>query len=59
MANGNQTREIVGLILAAGYSSRMGAFKPLLQIGDMTAVERIAETLNRARDSSNRGSDGA
>lgn len=37
-----------GLILAAGYSSRMGAFKPLLQIGDMTAVERIAAMYRKA-----------
>lgn len=38
----------VGLILAAGYSSRMGAFKPLLPIGDMTAIERVAATLKKA-----------
>ncbi|HWQ77661.1 MAG TPA: histidine phosphatase family protein [Anaerovoracaceae bacterium] len=38
----------VGLILAAGYSSRMGAFKPLLQIGDMTAVERVSAALKKA-----------
>jgi CTP:molybdopterin cytidylyltransferase MocA len=37
------SEKIVGLILAAGYSSRMGAFKPLLPIGDMTAIERLAE----------------
>ncbi len=48
MENDNQNSEIVGLILAAGYSSRMGAFKPLLQIGNMTAVERIAENMKRA-----------
>ncbi len=36
---------LVGLILAAGYSSRMGAFKPLLTIGDVTALERISATL--------------
>lgn len=28
------------VILAAGYSSRMNAFKPLLPVGDMTAIER-------------------
>ena len=38
----------VGLILRAGYSSRMGSFKPLLPIGDMTAVERISDTLKKA-----------
>ncbi len=42
------SEKIVGLILAAGYSSRMGAFKPLLPIGDMTAIERIADTLGKA-----------
>lgn len=45
MENGKQ---IVGLILAAGYSSRMGTFKPLLPIGDMTAIERVSDTLRRA-----------
>lgn len=30
-------------ILAAGFSSRMGAFKPLLSIGDQTVVERAIE----------------
>lgn len=39
---------LVGLILAAGYSSRMGAFKPLLPIGDVTALERISATLKGA-----------
>lgn len=33
------------LVLAAGYSSRMGAFKPLLRIGDTTAMERILALL--------------
>ncbi len=28
------------VILAAGYSSRMKAFKPLLPVGEMTAIER-------------------
>lgn len=45
MENDNR---FVGLILAAGYSSRMGAFKPLLPIGDMTAIERVAATLKKA-----------
>lgn len=39
---------IVGLILAAGYSSRMGAFKPLLPIGDITALERVSAALKGA-----------
>jgi len=45
MENDNR---FVGLILAAGYSSRMGAFKPLLPIGDVTAIERVAATLKKA-----------
>ena len=28
-----------GLVLAAGMSRRMGAFKPLLRIGDKTLIE--------------------
>ncbi|MDD4680823.1 MAG: histidine phosphatase family protein [Clostridia bacterium] len=39
---------IAGIILAAGYSSRMGSFKPLLPIGDMTALERVSDTLKKA-----------
>lgn len=34
-----------GVILAAGYSSRMQAFKPLLPVGDMTAIERSIAAL--------------
>jgi len=30
---------LAALILAAGYSSRMGRFKPLLRLGDKTAIE--------------------
>lgn len=49
MENGKENKsEPVGLILAAGYSSRMGAFKPLLPIGDATAIERVADTLRQA-----------
>lgn len=40
--------KVIGLILAAGYSSRMGAFKPLLTIGDMNAVERVSAALRSA-----------
>jgi molybdenum cofactor cytidylyltransferase len=31
---------ITALILAAGYSSRMGRFKPLLELGGKTVIER-------------------
>lgn len=40
---------VFAIILAAGYSSRMGAFKPLLPIGDKVAIERIIETLEQAQ----------
>ena len=29
------------IVLAAGYSSRMGEFKPLLPLGETTVLERI------------------
>lgn len=35
---------IAVLIIAAGYSSRMNAFKPLLPFGETTALERLIET---------------
>ena len=40
--------KIAGLVLAAGYSSRMGDFKPLLPFGDSTVVERAASTFIKA-----------
>ena len=36
------------VILAAGLSSRMKAFKPLLPVGESTAVERLASSLRDA-----------
>lgn len=36
------------VITAAGLSSRMGVFKPLLEIGSMTFAERIVATLKAA-----------
>lgn len=47
MKQSEQNEKIIGIILAAGYSSRMGAFKPLLQIGDRTAIEWIVDTYQR------------
>lgn len=38
-------RKYGAVILAAGFSSRMGAFKPLLPLGEKTVLERIAGTL--------------
>lgn len=37
---GEAGMSIAALILSAGYSSRMGEFKPLLPIGDRTVLER-------------------
>lgn len=39
---------IAAVILSAGYSSRMGKFKPLLPIGEKAAVERIADSFKSA-----------
>jgi CTP:molybdopterin cytidylyltransferase MocA len=36
------------VIVAAGLSSRMGAFKPLLPLGDSTFIERVITTLREA-----------
>ncbi|MDD3343008.1 MAG: NTP transferase domain-containing protein [Sulfurospirillaceae bacterium] len=37
-------KTIAVLIIAAGYSSRMHDFKPLLPFGDRTAIERLVQT---------------
>ena len=39
---------ITAIILAAGYSSRMGVFKPLLDLGGRPIVTRIVETCKQA-----------
>lgn len=39
---------IAGIVLAAGFSSRMGGFKPLLPFGNKTAVERTLLCLRQA-----------
>ena len=39
---------IAGIILAAGKSSRMGAFKPLLPFGDRTVVETCIQNFREA-----------
>jgi putative nucleotidyltransferase with HDIG domain len=36
------------LILAAGFSSRMGAFKPLLPLGEVSVVERVIHLFRTA-----------
>jgi len=40
--------EYCAVILAGGYSSRMGDFKPLLSLGDAAVVERTAEIFRLA-----------
>lgn len=37
-----------GVILAAGMSSRMGAFKPLLPVGGITMIDRTVAMMRRA-----------
>jgi molybdenum cofactor cytidylyltransferase len=39
---------ITAVILAAGYSTRMGQFKPLLKIGDQTMIERSVSLFRHA-----------
>ncbi len=43
-----QDGKIAALILAAGYSSRMGEFKPLLPLGRSTVVGEAVERFRRA-----------
>ncbi len=40
-------REIAALILAAGFSSRMGALKPLLPLGHATLLDRAIQCFRR------------
>ncbi|MCP4346652.1 MAG: NTP transferase domain-containing protein [Desulfobacterales bacterium] len=40
--------KITALILAAGYSSRMGTFKPLLNLGGITVIERVIRLFQSA-----------
>ncbi|MCL6478671.1 MAG: NTP transferase domain-containing protein [Peptococcaceae bacterium] len=41
-------KNIAALILAAGFSSRMGAFKPLLPLGAATVIEWVITTFRSA-----------
>lgn len=43
-----KTPEVAAVILAAGQSSRMGAFKPLLPFGDKTVIESTIDYLSGA-----------
>lgn len=40
--------DLAALVLAAGYSRRMGAFKPLLPFGPTTVIERVLATVREA-----------
>jgi molybdenum cofactor cytidylyltransferase len=42
-----KTNDVAAIILAAGQSSRMGAFKPLLPFGDKTVLESTIDYLRR------------
>ena len=37
------------VIVAAGMSSRMGEFKPLLQLGGLTFVQRVVSNFQQAK----------
>ena len=40
-------KDVAAIVLAAGRSQRMGAFKPLLPFGNSTAIEACIENLRR------------
>ena len=42
------TDDVTAIILAGGYSSRMGAFKPLLKLGSITAAEHAVRSFKQA-----------
>jgi len=43
-----KNKKIGALVLAAGYSSRMGDFKSLLPFGGVTVIERVIHTFRQA-----------
>jgi len=45
---GDPAAKVVAIVLAAGYSSRMGAFKPLLPFGTGTAIGQVVANLRAA-----------
>ena len=47
-AAGVRPRRVAAVVLAAGFSSRMGTFKPLLPLGSTTAIERVIGSLRAA-----------
>ncbi|MEG6523749.1 DVU_1551 family NTP transferase [Desulfotomaculum sp. 1211_IL3151] len=43
-----EVRNIAAIILAAGFSSRMGSFKPLLPLAETTVIEKSVSTFKEA-----------
>ncbi len=41
---------VAGIVLAAGMSTRMGSFKPLLPLGDRTVIEVVVEKVRSRLD---------
>jgi molybdenum cofactor cytidylyltransferase len=41
-------KKISAIILSAGFSTRMGRFKPLLPLGDKTVIERVIDLFKEA-----------
>jgi molybdenum cofactor cytidylyltransferase len=46
--NEASVKRLAAIVLAAGYSSRMGEFKPLLRVGDVTAFARGVDLFHAA-----------
>ena len=46
--NSNNNTDIAAVILSAGYSSRMKRFKPLLPVGETTAVQTLVRSVKDA-----------
>ena len=45
---GEAATQTAALIVAAGMSSRMGDFKPMLSIGSITIAQRVVATFHQA-----------
>src|ERR1700690_952275 len=48
LADRNSAATTAAIVLAAGFSSRMGAFKPLLPFGERTLVDHVVTNLRAA-----------
>ncbi len=47
LIEGSRQMNIITVILAAGYSSRMGSFKPLLELGGEPAIARVCRSFSQ------------